>query len=198
MIKLLGENDYSETDEFTVIKEMNHWIKMIKKFFVDDSKAQKSIADYFYHDDGAHQEDFKELQTTVKTLRKLYKKLNDITEEVEEKEYKEKNEKISESFDESVLNRRTRTNYFSNTLNLIEENNYEYDDLADYLENNLDSWYGRLNELADAISDLGLDPEEVNSEYIIVTDWSDDEPVSCKITLGGTSRTISLEKFEMI
>lgn len=169
----LKENDYSETDEFTLIKEMNHWIKMLKKFFVDDSKAQKAIADYFYHDDGKHQEDFRELQNTVKTLRKLYKKLDDIVEEVEEKEYNDKYKK------ESLINE-------------------SYGTLADYLENHLDSWYGRLNELADDISDLGLDPEEVNPGYIIVTDWSEEEPVSCKITLGGTPRTISLEKFEMI
>lgn len=93
MLKLLNENDYSETDEFTLIKEMNHWVNQIKKFFVDDKKAQKVIADYFYYDDGAHQEDFKELQTTVKILRKLWKKLDAITEDAEEKEYKEKNKK---------------------------------------------------------------------------------------------------------
>ena len=95
MVKLMRENDYSETDEFTLIKEMNHWINHLKKFFVDDKKAQKAIADYFYYDDGAHQEDFKELQSTVKTLRKLWKKLDAITEDAEEKEYKEKNKKES-------------------------------------------------------------------------------------------------------
>lgn len=95
MIKLMKENDYSETDEFTLIKEMNHWIKQLKEFFVDDRKAQKVIADYFYYDDGAHQEDFKELQAAVKTLRKLRKKLGDIVEEAEEKEYKEKNKNES-------------------------------------------------------------------------------------------------------
>ena len=95
MVKLMRENDYSETDEFTLIKEMNHWINYLKKFFVDDKKAQKVIADYFYYDDGAHQEDFKELQSTVKTLRKLWNKLDAITEDAEEKEYKEKNKKES-------------------------------------------------------------------------------------------------------
>ena len=69
--KTIKENDYSETDEFTLIKEMNHWIKQLKNFFVDDKKAQKAIADYFYYDDGKHQEDFKELQSSVKTLHKL-------------------------------------------------------------------------------------------------------------------------------
>lgn len=89
MIKKLyiKENDYSETDEFTLIKEMNHWINDLKSFFVDDKKAQKAIADYFYYDDGAHQEDFKELQASVKTLHKLWLKLDDIVEEAEEKEY---------------------------------------------------------------------------------------------------------------
>lgn len=91
----LKEADYSETDEFTLIKEMNHWIKDLKKFFVDDAKAQKAIADYFYYDDGAHQEDFKELQATVKALHKLWLKLDAITEDAEEKEYKEKNKKES-------------------------------------------------------------------------------------------------------
>lgn len=90
MLKLIREADYSETDEFTLIKEMNHWIKDLKKFFVDDKKAQKVIADYFYYDDGAHQEDFKELQATVKTLHKLWLKLDKIVEDAEEKEYKEK------------------------------------------------------------------------------------------------------------
>jgi hypothetical protein len=93
MIKIMHENDYSETDEFTLIKEMNHWIKDLKKFFVDDKKAQKAIADYFYYDDGAHQEDFKELQSSVKTLHKLWLKLDNIVEEAEEREYKKsKNE----------------------------------------------------------------------------------------------------------
>ena len=95
MIKIMHENDYSETDEFTLIKEMNHWIKDLKKFFVDDKKAQKAIADYFYYDDGKHQEDFKELQSSVKTLHKLWLKLDNIVEEAEEREYKEKNKKES-------------------------------------------------------------------------------------------------------
>lgn len=93
MIKVIQENDYSETDEFTLIKEMNHWINDLKEFFVDDSKAQKVIADYFYYDDGKHQEDFEELQSSVKTLQRLWKKLNAIVENAEEKEYKKsKNE----------------------------------------------------------------------------------------------------------
>ena len=83
---IIKENDYSETDEFTLIKEMNHWIKQLKNFFVDDSKAQKAIADYFYHDDGKHQEDFRELQASVKALHKLWLKLDKITEDVEDKE----------------------------------------------------------------------------------------------------------------
>lgn len=91
----LKEADYSETDEFTLIKEMNHWIKDLKEFFVDDSKAQKAIADYFYYGDGAHQEDFKELQAAVKTLHKLWLKLDAITEDAEEKEYRGKKESIA-------------------------------------------------------------------------------------------------------
>ena len=91
--KPIKEDDYSETDEFTFIKEMNHWIKALKTDFVDDSKAQKAIADYFYYDDGKHQEDFKELQSSAKTLHKLWSKLDKIVEDVEEKEYKKsKNE----------------------------------------------------------------------------------------------------------
>ncbi len=94
--KTIKENDYSETDEFTLIKEMNHWIKQLKNFFVDDKKAQKAIADYFYYDDGKHQEDFKELQSSVKTLHKLWLKLDNIVEEAEEKEYnKSKNESVT-------------------------------------------------------------------------------------------------------
>ena len=94
--KTIKENDYSETDEFTLIKEMNHWIKQLKNFFVDDKKAQKAIADYFYYDDGKHQEDFKELQSSVKTLHKLWLKLDNIVEEAEEKEYnKSKNESLT-------------------------------------------------------------------------------------------------------
>ena len=89
----LKEADYSETDEFTLIKEMSHWIKALKTFFVDDSKVQKAIADYFYYDDGAHQEDFKELQASTKALHKLWLKLDAIVDEVEEKEYQEKNKK---------------------------------------------------------------------------------------------------------
>lgn len=91
----LKEADYSETDEFTLIKEMNHWIKDLKEFFIDDAKAQKAIADYFYYDDGAHQEDFKELQAAVKVLHKLWLKLDAITEDAEEKEYSAKNKRES-------------------------------------------------------------------------------------------------------
>lgn len=74
-----------------------------------------------------------------------------------------------------------------------------YGDLSDYLERHLDSWYGRLNELGDAIEDLGLDVDEINNEYVIVhATEPDGEDVYCKIWLGGTSRTISLETFEML
>ena len=97
MIKKLyiKENDYSETDEFTLIKEMNHWIKDLKSCFVDDKKAQKAIADYFYYNDGAHQEDFKELEASVKTLHKLWLKLDAIVEEIEENERLNRNESLS-------------------------------------------------------------------------------------------------------
>ena len=84
----IKENDYSETDEFTLIKEMNHWINDLKDFFVDDVKAQKVIADYFYYDDGRHGEDFKELEDAVRTLHDLYIKLDNIVADVEEKESK--------------------------------------------------------------------------------------------------------------
>lgn len=72
-------------------------------------------------------------------------------------------------------------------------------DLSDYLERHLDSWYGRLNELGDAIEDLGLNVDEINNEYVVVhATEPDGEDVYCKIRLGGTSRTISLETFEML
>jgi hypothetical protein len=74
-----------------------------------------------------------------------------------------------------------------------------YGDLSDYLERHLDSWYGRLNELGDDIEDLGLDVDEINNEYVVVhATEPDEEDVYCKIWLGGTSRTISLETFEML
>lgn len=74
-----------------------------------------------------------------------------------------------------------------------------YGDLSDYLERHLDSWYGRLNELGDAIEDLGLDVDEINNEYVVVHAVEPDgEDVYCKIRLGGTPRTISLETFEML
>ena len=80
----------------------------------------------------------------------------------------------AESFDKSVLKE-------------------SYGDLSDYLERHLDSWYGRLNELGDAIEDLGLDVDEINNEYVIVhAAEPDGEDVYCKIWLGGTPRTISL------
>lgn len=101
----LKEADYSETDEFTLIKEMNHWIKALKTLFVDDSKAQKAVADYFYYDDGAHQEDFKELQASAKALHKLWLKLDAIVDEVEEKE-KNKKESIARRSHTANRNRR--------------------------------------------------------------------------------------------
>ena len=81
-------------------------------------------------------------------------------------------------------------------IKLIKES---YGDLSDYLERYLDSWYGRLNELQSAIEDLGLDVDEINNEYVIVhAAEPDGEDVYCKIRLGGTPRTISLETFEML
>lgn len=74
-----------------------------------------------------------------------------------------------------------------------------YGTLADYLERHLDSWYGRLNEVAEDIEELGLDIDEINGEYIIVhATEPDGEDAYCKIRLGGTERTISLETFEML
>ena len=74
-----------------------------------------------------------------------------------------------------------------------------YGDLSDYLERHLDSWYGRLNEIGDDIENLGLDVDEINNEYVIVhAAEPDGEDVYCKIWLGGTPRTISLETFEML
>ncbi len=75
----------------------------------------------------------------------------------------------------------------------------KYGTLADYLENHLDSWYGRLNEIGEDIEELGLDVDEINGEYIVVhATEPDGEDAYCKIRLGGTERTISLEKFEML
>jgi len=74
-----------------------------------------------------------------------------------------------------------------------------YGDLSDYLERHLDSWYGRLNELGDDIENLGLDVDKINNEYVIVhATEPDGEDAYCKIRLGGTPRTISLETFEML
>lgn len=81
-------------------------------------------------------------------------------------------------------------------IKLIKES---YGDLSDYLERHLDSWYGKLNELQDDIENLGLDVDEINNEYVIVhAAEPDGEDVYCKIWLGGTPRTISLETFEML
>lgn len=85
MVKLIKEGDYSETDEFTLVKEMNHWIKSLKRDYVDDSEFQKKLADYFYYDEGAHDEDFKELQSVVKQLQKIWNKLDTIEEKIDRK-----------------------------------------------------------------------------------------------------------------
>jgi len=75
----------------------------------------------------------------------------------------------------------------------------KYGTLADYLERHLDSWYGRLNEIGEDIEELGLDVDEINDEYIVVhATEPDGEDAYCKIRLGGTERTISLETFEML
>ena len=83
MVKLIKENDYSETDEFTLVKEMAHWTNAIKRDFVDDKKVQKEIAQYFYYDEGKHQEDFKEFESTVKQLHKIWLKLDKIYDKIE-------------------------------------------------------------------------------------------------------------------
>lgn len=84
----IEENNYSETDEFTLVKEMSHWINALKGDFVDDKKVQKAIAQYFYYDEGKHQEDFKEFEATVKQLHKIWLKLDKILEKIENKNIK--------------------------------------------------------------------------------------------------------------
>ena len=168
MIKLFMENMYDNA------AGLLHYIipDVSKDEYLEIKEAAKDIGihlDSIYYDGQVVKITFS--QYDRKTHEKCYKLYNMF---IGDRGLK------AESFDKSVLKE-------------------SYGDLSDYLERHLDSWYGRLNELGDAIEDLGLDVDEINNEYVIVhAAEPDGEDVYCKIWLGGTPRTISLETFEML
>ena len=55
-------------------------------------------------------------------------------------------------------------------------------------------WYGRLEELLEDIEEAGFKVEEANREYITASYEEEDETVYIDIRLGGTERTITVDR----
>lgn len=62
------------------------------------------------------------------------------------------------------------------------------------------NWYGYQEDIIAELNEMGLDAHEVNSEYIttVYIDEETDEDVVVMLRLGGTPRTITIERVEEI
>ena len=62
----------------------------------------------------------------------------------------------------------------------------------------LDSWYGRLSDITEELTDMGFDVLEANAEYIEVAFEEDGDHVHVAIRLGGTQNTITISGYEEV
>lgn len=62
----------------------------------------------------------------------------------------------------------------------------------------LDSWYGRLSDITEELTDMGFDVLEANAEYIEVAFEEDGDDVHVAIRLGGTQNTITISGYEEV
>lgn len=62
------------------------------------------------------------------------------------------------------------------------------------------NWYGYQQDIFAELNEMGLDVHEANSEYITTayTDEETDEDVVVMLRLGGTERTITIDRVEEI
>lgn len=62
----------------------------------------------------------------------------------------------------------------------------------------LDSWYGRLSDIIEELTEMGFDVLEDNAECIEVAFEEDGDDVHVVIYLGGTQNTITINGFEEV
>ena len=70
-------------------------------------------------------------------------------------------------------------------------------DMMEMLER-LDSWYGRLSDITEELTEMGFDVVDANAEYIDVAFEEDGDDVHVVIYLGGTQNTITINGFEEV
>lgn len=87
MIKFIKESDYSETDEFEEIKNIDYWVRGIKKLFIDDKEFNKKVSDYYYSNYNDKKEDkyFKKLEDAARYVHKAYLLLDEIDADIDSK-----------------------------------------------------------------------------------------------------------------
>ena len=70
-------------------------------------------------------------------------------------------------------------------------------DMMEMLER-LDSWYGRLSDITEELTEMGFDVVDANAEYIDVAFEEDGDDVHVVIYLGGTQNTITINGYEEV
>jgi hypothetical protein len=70
-------------------------------------------------------------------------------------------------------------------------------DMMEMLER-LDSWYGRLSDITEELTEMGFDVVDANAEYIDVAFEEDGDDVHVAIRLGGTQNTITINGYEEV
>lgn len=63
---------------------------------------------------------------------------------------------------------------------------------------NMNGWYGRLEDLTEELEEMGLEVLEATAEYIVVGYEDGDEDVQIMLALGGTSSTIVIAAAEEV
>ena len=70
-------------------------------------------------------------------------------------------------------------------------------DMMEMLER-LDSWYGRLSDITEELTEMGFEVVDANAEYIDVAFEEDGDDVHVAIRLGGTQNTITINGYEEV
>lgn len=75
----------------------------------------------------------------------------------------------------------------------------EEDDSTEERFQFLDSWYGQLDDIIEDLESNGYDVLDSNNEYIVVSpiESDNDEDVQYVLYLGGTNRTIYIDRTEV-
>lgn len=62
----------------------------------------------------------------------------------------------------------------------------------------LDSWYARLSDITEELTEMGFDVVDANAELIDVAFEEDGDDVQVAIHLGGTPNTITINGYEEV